>query len=223
MKKAPYYDPALAQRISKLLGPGFQSAFAPKNKRFIKTERPLNLLGMYEPNIEGDPSPLAYPYATEYGNSIHDVLTPEKDTVYNFGVAPDATTFAHEYRHRAGIKSEYLNRLYDALYAETPEDWAEAVHMWRDQMESEAEKQIPTEDAERDLLKSLRMNEGNLRRGEWDAAPEGEKPLNSDPTVLGFLAQVFGPREAYVLRAPSGYEKFERKSRGGLTVLAGHQ
>jgi hypothetical protein len=219
MKDEPYYDAPLAARVSRLLGPGFQSALAPRRKRFLKTDFPLNVQGMYvSPGAESRVR--AYPYTEDRGEPVHDLLRPEQDMVYVFGERPDATTFAHEFRHRAGIKSESRNRLFDALYAETTEDWQEAVRMWRDQLQRErTTREISPTEAESDLIRTLKRSDTSLRREEWDAAPTGEKPKNSDPTVLGWLSQALGPREAYALRAPASYERFEKKARGGLAVL----
>jgi hypothetical protein len=215
MKDEPYYDPALAYRISKVLGPGFQSAFSPSKKRFLKTDFPLNLRGMYT-LPDSEQSPFVYPYSTgRDGQKLHDILTPTPDTVYNFGPTPSAKTIAHEYRHRAGVRNERKNRLYDGLYADTPEDWKQAVEMWRDETSAASD-----EEAERDLLTALRRSEARLRSEEWTLAPEGQKPAHSDPTILGWLTQmILGDRAAYSLRGPSAYEKFEKKARGGLASL----
>lgn len=219
---SPFYDAAMAQRISALLGPGFQSAYDPRRKRYVHTDFPITLLGRYTfPKVE--PDPIIYPYTKDRGETISDILKTEPDTVYNFGPKPTANVFAHEYRHRAGIHNEYTNRLYDALYADTPEDWSDAVESWQDWMQSQNSRDIVSkQDAEANLIERLQQQEKDLRRAEWDAAPEREKPEVSDPTFSGWLSHVFfGDRGAYARSAPAYYHQLvEKKARGGLASLA---
>jgi hypothetical protein len=195
----PYYNPSLAGAIVQHMGPGFAPTYQPNAKHFVQTPYQGGLYGFTtDQKIDHvtDIVPIArnlYNAGTQYMN-----VKPEAGHVYNFSPEPRADTFAHEYRHRAGIHDEYDNRVYDAMYSQTPEEWEKAVDWYLDKLTGDApDHQMTRERAEADLLSILRdpeiMRDEYLRR-EWQAAPEGQKPypLDYKPDLTGFLFELFG-------------------------------
>lgn len=85
-----------------------------------------------------------------------DLLVPlEPDTVNAIDMEADDQTWAHEYRHRQGIKNEGVNRMVDGWNAQNSADWDEAVRGWADWQLRTGHKSTTLEKAEADLLRTL--------------------------------------------------------------------
>lgn len=213
----PFYDRALSDAILARMGPGFQHAYSANRKHFIKSP-PLNLRGFYAPPDVGGET-IDLPIVDPAGAMHRERVVPVPDHVYAIGPKPSAQILAHEFRHRAGIGSEYTNRVYDAMYSQDKDDWQNAVDLFRDYLmaHEESASEMTPDDAERKLLDILNTKESffsigartELLRKEYENAPENDKPLLvEEPSIGGFLSEVFRTRENHwVNRVKLPYEK----------------
>lgn len=204
----PFYSPSLAMSIAERLGPGFQHGYRPDRKHFIQTPYDVNVQGLYA--LQQPEKPLSYPYAeNQAGETLSDVFTPKRDHLYEFGTKPSSQVLAHEYRHRAGVTDEMTNRLYDAMYARTPEDWQNAVHMWQDFLVADGNGPTSTEEAEQNLMMNLKKQKMEMLGKEYDSAPEGDKPVAfEEPSLGGFLVDLLhGQRGNYMQQNELPYQK----------------
>ena len=189
-----FFDPTMAGEIVKRLGPGNLSAYNPRLKHFVWTPYDVNLQGMYvEPGPGENPKFELPVYVDDRNQSHYRPVTTQEDQIYNFGMKPDARVLAHEYRHRAGVKDEYPNRLADAMYSQTPEDWEESVRMFKDLriQQGTADDTMTYDEAEQSLLENIASWRESILEQEWKRAPVGQKPypLNDEPDIGGFIRQ----------------------------------
>lgn len=191
----PYYDPSLASAIVQRMGPGFAPTYKPDAKHFVQTPYQDHLWGITRV-AEGETPPHSIPVGAS--GDVQMDMDPKLGQVYNFSPQPHAQTFAHEYRHRAGVHDELDNRIYDAMYSQTPQDWEHAVDLYHDETNAgrAPDQQLTRDQSEAQLLSTLRnpdIRQSYLRR-EYQAAPEGQKPSpqNYQPDVSGFLAELLG-------------------------------
>lgn len=219
----PYYNPSLAGAISQYLGPGYQSAYEPRLKHFIRTPGEVNRRGVYIVP-EATPEQLAnqkesYPFRGQVVEG-RTSFVPQADHVYHYGVEPSARTFAHEFRHRGGVDSEYRNRLYDAMYSRTEEDWADAVFMFHNYITQIGGSKATLEEAEEILLDRINPSfwgnptRTDMLRDEYRRAPENDKPpvQNLTPSLGGFLASLLQDDEAeFVTQSVLPYELLMKK------------
>lgn len=174
--------------VRNAIGPAYEDYVDADRATFLGNLPEYNYKGFYLNNSYGQEGKEGY---TQEADELFGPLVDranaflEKDTVYAISAEnANPLTWAHEFRHRAfkdmgaslWMPEERYNRLYDAFYASTPEDWYKAVYMWKDQLRRRGEK-VTTEQAESHLKKALETWEPQFTDYEANVRKQkGDKP-----------------------------------------------